>query len=303
MDQNKEIYPEKSFLAPQKPKKRIPVLWIILVTVLAAAIGFLWFTYSDLKKESAEEKIELERQKDKLEVELMDIYGQYDSLKTENDTMNLKLQEEQARIEKLLKINANNVYKIHMYQKELGTIRKVLKSYVVQIDSLNLANQELRAENIEVRQELRRVETEKLELTEVTDKLSSKVEKASILNAKDIVITPLNKKSKENHKTIRVVKLRTCFTLRENPILEPGPKIIYIQIIRPDDVILTSGVNFVDVQGEQILYSASREVSYENVDVDMCIFWNNDGQLVPGTYKVHLYADGNEIGTSGFGLK
>ena len=104
MDYNKETYPEKPLLPAQKPKKRIPVLWIVLVILLAAAIGYLWFTYSDLKKQSTEEKIELERQKDKLEVELMDIYGQYDSLKTENDTMNLKLQEEQVRIEKLLKV-------------------------------------------------------------------------------------------------------------------------------------------------------------------------------------------------------
>lgn len=303
MDQNKETYPEKPLLAPQKPKKRIPVLWIILVIILAAAIGYLWFTYSDLKKQSTEEKIELERQKDKLEFELMDIYGQYDSLKTENDTMNLKLQEEQVRIEKLLKINANNVYKIRRYEKELGTIRKVLKSYVVQIDSLNMANQELRAENLEVKQELRRVETEKQELTEVKDELSSKVEMASILNATNIIITPLNKKSKENYKTARVVKLRTCFTLRENPILDSGPKTIFIRIVRPDDIVLTAGVNFFDFQGEQTVYSASREVSYENVDVDMCIYWNNDGQLLPGTYKVNLYADGNEIGASSFGLK
>lgn len=303
MDQNKETYPGNPLLAPQNPKKRIPILWIILVIILAAAIGFLWYTYSDLKKQSAEDKIELERQKDKLEVELMDIYGQYDSLKTENDTMNLKLQEEQARIEKLLKINANNVYKIRMYEKELGTIRKVLKSYVVQIDSLNTANQELQAENLEVRQTLKRVETEKQELSEVTDELSNKVVLASILNAKNIVVTPLNKRSKEVNKTIKVVKLRICFTLRENPILEPGPKIIFLRIVRPDDVILTSGVNFFDFQGEQIVYSASREVSYENVDVDMCIYWNNDGQLLPGTYHLHLYADGNEIGTSSFGLR
>jgi len=303
MDHNKDTYPEKPLLTPEKSKKRIPVLWIILVIVLAGAIGYLWFTYSDLKQQSAEEKAELERQKVQLEDELKDIYSQYDSLKTENDTMNLKLQAEQARIEKLLKINANNVYKIRMYEKELGTIRKVLKSYVVQIDSLNLANQELRAENLEVRRELRRVESEKQELTEVRNELSSKVEMASVLSAKNIVIASLNKRSKEINKTIKVEKLRICFTLRENPILEPGPKIIYLRVVRPDDVILTSGVNFFDFQGEQIVFTASREVSYENVDVDMCIFWNNDGQLVPGTYQVHLYADGREIGSSSFGLR
>jgi flagellar basal body-associated protein FliL len=303
MDHNKDTYPEKPLLTPEKSKKRIPVIWIILVIVLAGAIGYLWFTYSDLKQQSAEEKAELERQKVQLEDELKDIYSQYDSLKTENDTMNLKLQAEQARIEKLLKINANNVYKIRMYEKELGTIRKVLKSYVVQIDSLNLANQELRAENLEVRQELRRVESEKQELTEVRNELSSKVEMASVLSAKNIVIASLNKRSKEINKTIKVEKLRICFTLRENPILEPGPKIIFMRVVRPDDVILTSGVNFFDFQGEQIVFTASREVSYENVDVDMCIFWNNDGQLVPGTYQVQLYADGHEIGSSSFGLR
>lgn len=303
MDQNKETYPEKPLLSPQKSKKRIPVLWIILVIILAGSIGYLWFTYSDLKQQSAEEKAELERQKVQLEDELMNIYGQYDSLKTENDTMNLKLQAEQARIDKLLKINANNVYKIRMYEKELGTIRKVLKSYVVQIDSLNMANQELRTENLEVKQELQRIESEKQELTEVRDELSSKVEMASILNAKNIVIAPLNKRSKETNNTSKVDKLRVCFTLRENPILEPGPKLIYVRIVRPDDVILTSGVNFFDFQGEQIVYSASREVSYENVDVEICIYWNNDGQLVPGTYQLHLYADGNEIGSSSFGLR
>jgi hypothetical protein len=303
MDQIKATNPDLPYQPPQRPKKRFPILWIVLVIMLAAAIGYLWYTYSDLKKQSAIEKAELERQKDQLEGELMDIYGQYDSLKSENDTMNLKLQAEQARIEKLLKINANNVYKIRMYEKELGTIRKVLRSYVVQIDSLNLANQELRAENIEVRQELQRVESERQELTEAKDELSSKVELASILSAKNIVITPLNKRSKEIDRTTKVVKLRVCFTLRENPILEPGPKIVYLRVVRPDDEVLVSGVNFFDYQGEQIVCTASREVSYENLDVDMCIYWNNDGQLVPGKYKVYLYADGYEIGTSGFGLR
>ena len=98
MEQNKDTNTENPLFVPQKSKKRIPVIWIILVVILAAAIGYLWFTYSDLKQQSAEEKAELERQKDKLENELMEIYGQYDSLKSENDTMNLKLQAEQARI-------------------------------------------------------------------------------------------------------------------------------------------------------------------------------------------------------------
>ena len=285
-------------------RKKTPVFLIILLIALVCAVGYLGFTYYDLKKQSEIEKAELTRQREKLETELMAIYTEYDSLKSENDTMNIKLVAEQERIERLLKINANNVYKIRMYEKELQTIRKVLRSYVVQIDSLNFANKELRAENIEVRQQLRRADRDRQELTHAKEELSSKVEMASILSAKNIVVTPLrNDKGRETIRYDKVIRIRTCFTLRENPILEPGPKIIYMRIARPDDVILTSGVNFFDFEGEQIVYTASREVSYENIDVDMCLYWQNDGQLVPGTFNLILYAGGHQIGSTTFALK
>jgi hypothetical protein len=303
MDNNNKSNLVKTDIYQEKPVKKRPVFLILLLIILACALGYLGYTYYDLKKQSEIEKEELNRQRTQLEGELMLIYDQYDSLKSENDTMNLKLLVEQENIEKLIKVNANNVYKIRMYEKELKTIRKVLRSYVVQIDSLNLANQELRAENLEVRQQLRRVEQDKQVLTEKTEELSSKVELASVLSANEIVTVGLNAKSREKTKADRVTKLRVCFTLRENPILAPGPKIIYMRIARPDDVILTSGVNFVDIEGEQMVYTASREVTYENIDVDLCIFWNNDGQLVPGAYTVNLYADGHNIGTSSFAMK
>jgi cell division protein FtsB len=297
MDNNKEKLQETT-------RKKKPVFLIVLVIALVCAVGYLGYTYMDLRKQSALEKAELTRQREKLEAELMEIYAEYDSLKSENDTMNIKLAAEQERIERLLKINANNVYKIRMYEKELQTIRKVLRSYVVQIDSLNMANQELRAENIEVRQQLRRAETDRDQLTQDKEALTSKVEMASVLNAKNIVISALrNDKGRETDRYDKAIRLRICFTLRENPILEPGPKIIFMRISRPDDVILTSGVNFFEFEGEQIVYTASREVSYENVDVDLCLYWQNDGQLIPGTYDVNLYAGGHLIGTTTFALK
>jgi hypothetical protein len=297
MDPNKEF-------SQKKPRKKTPVFLIILVIALVCAVGYLGYTYNELKKQSEIEKAELTRQRENLEAELMEIYAEYDSLKSENDTMNLKLQAEQERIDRLLKVNANNVYKIRMYEKELKTIRKVLRSYVVQIDSLNRANQELRAENIEVRQQLRKSESDRLELSQEKEELTSKVELASVLNAKNIVVAPLrNDKGRETNRYDKVIRLRTCFTLRENPILEAGQKTVYLRIARPDDVILTSGVDFFDFQGEQIVYTASREVSYENIDIDMCIYWQNDGQLVPGKYTLNLYAEGHLIGSGSFALK
>lgn len=287
----------------EKPKRKFPVFLIILIIALCCVIAYLGFTYNNLKKQSEIEKTELERQKGNLENELKSIYNQYDSLKTENDTMNLKLLAEQQRIEKLLKVNANNVYKIRMYEKELETIREVLKSYVYQIDSLNQANIALRTENIEVKQKLKQTEIEKEELTVQKKELTQVVEKASVLSAKNIVITPLNKRSKENLNADKVDKIRTCFTIRENAVIPPGNKTVYLRIARPDDVILTSGVDLFEYQGEQIIFTASREVQYENTDIELCIFWTNDGQLTPGTYRVNIYVEGNDIGSTTFTLK
>ena len=303
MDNIQEKQSSGPVITTGKTKRKPPVILIILIIILSCAIIYLGFTYNNLRKQSEIEKTELERQKSNLETELQSIYNQYDSLKTENDTMNLKLLAEQQRIEKLLKISANNVYKIRMYEKELETIRQVLKSYIYQIDSLNQANIALRSENIEVKQKLRQTEIEKDELTVQKEELTQMVEKASVLSAKNIVITPLNKRSKENLRSDKVDKIRTCFTIRENSVIPPGNKIIYLRIARPDDVILTSGVNLFEYQGEQVVFSASREVQYENVDIELCIFWTNDGQLIPGTYRVNIYVDGNDIGSITFALK
>jgi len=303
MDNIQEKQPSGPVISDGKNKRKPPVFLIILIIILSCVIIFLGFTYNNLKKQSSIEKTELERQKTNLENELQNIYNQYDSLKTENDTMNLKLLAEQQRIEKLLKISANNVYKIKMYEKELGTIREVLKSYIVQIDSLNQSNIALRAENIEVKQKLKQTEIEKEELTVQKEELTQMVEKASVLSAKNIIVTPLNKRSKEYLRSEKVDKIRTCFTIRENAVIPFGNKIIYLRIARPDDVILTSGVNTFEFQGDQIVFTASREVQYENVDIELCIFWTNDGQLIPGNYRATIYSDGYEIGSTTFALK
>ena len=71
----------------------------------------------------------------------------------QTDSLTDQLGAEQDKIRQLLKRDASNATKIRMYQRELETLRKVMRSYIVQIDSLNTRNQELTAENIQVRGE------------------------------------------------------------------------------------------------------------------------------------------------------
>jgi hypothetical protein len=143
------------------------------------------------------------------------------------------------------------------------------------------------------------------ELTQQKEELSKKVQQASVLSAKNIAITALNKRSRENIKADRIAKLKVCFTVRENSIVPAGPRVIYIRIARPDELVLTSSAdNLMKFQGEQVVYTEKREIEYENADIDLCIFYDvKAGELIPGNYKVDLFTDGSLVGSSAITLK
>ena len=295
----------------ENKKNSVSLLTTILV-IMSLALIVLAYVFFDMKKDNKATILKLqeyskfiESTRDSLENELKGIIVQYDSLKTNNDTINHKLEMQQDRIKKLLALRLNDAEKIKKYEKELVTIREVLRSYIVQIDSLNTKNQLLLVENKELRNVSVRLETEKKQLAQEKEELISITEEAKTLIAAGIDIVPLNKRNKKNDKVDKIEIIRTDFTLRKNTVAEAGPKIIYLRLIRPDGVVLgspkTGGV--IEYQSEQIPYSASREVNYERNDLPVSIFWNNNGDLVKGNYKCELYCENKVIGTGNFILK
>ncbi len=293
-----------------KKNKTVTYLTILIVVLGIAfiVVGYLWYNQ---KQESdkiilrlEEYSTFIEEQKDSLEYELQDIIVQYDSLMTENDTMNMKLSAQQDKIESLLRLRMSDAEKIRKYEKELGTIRKVLRSYIVQIDSLNTRNQILMAENKELKNRSTEVESVNRQLSEEKEELMAITDEAKTLLASEVVTLGLNKRSREKDKFDKIEKLRTDFVLRKNKVAEPGPRTIYIRHIRPDGVVLgSSGAGVIDVGEKQLPYSASREVIYENNDIPVSIYWDDNGDLVAGTYQTQLYENGKLIGETEFSLR
>ncbi|MFW6225033.1 MAG: coiled-coil domain-containing protein [Bacteroidota bacterium] len=284
----------------------------IIVIILAIIAGVLIFgyiyqrnEYNKLQKESEKVQAYLSAEKDSLENELYTLRDEYDALETANDTLSEKISLQRSKIERLLRINATNVSTLKEYKKEIGTLRSVLKDFVAQIDSLNQLNQKLMVENKEVKTELEETHIKKDELEKSKEELTTKVRKAEALAAKNIEAVGLNKRSKEKDKAEDIVKLRVCFTLRENAIAKSGERYVYLRIVRPDSTILTSSTeNIITIDGNKIIYSAKRQVNYENQDISMCIYYDNkEGELMPGTYNVLLYSEGHLIGETKFTLK
>ena len=279
----------------------------LLVVVLAVAVYLLLDTRKNLNLVSTDlaEKTEFFRiERDSLEGELRNIYFQYDSLETDNLEIQIEMKEQQQKIDRLIAIQAEDAYKIKMYRREMETLRSVLRSYIVQIDSLNMQNQELMAENKQLRNTERRLTTERDQLEEDKTQLEEIKNLATTLQASEVNLVLLNKRDKETSRIRSTVKARVDLLLRANKVAEPGDKTLYLRIIRPDQVVLGSPqLEMIDTGEEPLPASASRVITYENEDLPVSIFWTNDGEIVPGETTVELYAEGKIIGSASFILK
>ena len=173
-------------LPVQEPKKVTPVSLIATSVILGAILIFLIFMYFIQKHNMVEMETMLTQEKDSLATELRHMAVAYDTLKTNNDSLNAGLAKEKMKIVQLLEINDSNVKLLKKYKKEIKTMREIMKSYIIQIDSLNTRNKFLVAENSEIRKEIKQVRNSNSELSKVKEELSSKVEIASVIQAKEI---------------------------------------------------------------------------------------------------------------------
>jgi FtsZ-binding cell division protein ZapB len=294
----------------ENKKNSLPLL-IAGFAIMTVALIVVLFLYFDQRKESRaviaqlqEYSTMMEVKKDSLEKELNGIIVQYDALKSDNDTLNQQLTLQQEKIKKLLAMRISDSEKIKRYEKELLTIRDVLKSYIVQIDSLNTRNQVLQVENKDLKNVHVKLESKNKQLEQEKEELTSIKVEAKTLIAAGITPVSLNKRGKEQDRVDKITKIRVDFTLRKNTVADAGAKVIFLRLIRPDSLVLSSKeAGVFDYENVQIPFSASREVNYEKNDLAVSIFWDNNGDLVKGKYICELYCELKLIGRTEFSLR
>ncbi len=305
-EQNKNQSTENQ-QAPIPPQKSKSGLMFILFLVLALLVVVTWL-YIDQRQTTNEIETALTEEKDSLQSHLLQLRNGYDDLMTDNDSLNAHLIGEKEKIDDLLAeiktVKATNYVKIKQLQNELGTLRSVAKSYVRQIDSLNTMNQALVAENVLVKDEIKAAKSANVELEEQNKNLSGKVELASTLRTESIAATPINKRGKATKRISKIQKIKIDFRIKENVLAEAGERDIYIRIAGPDDYILAkSEDDLFEYQGQKVVYSAKRPIDYINKNLDVVIYWDNNGALLTGTYEVYIFADGGEIGSTQFAIQ
>jgi FtsZ-binding cell division protein ZapB len=290
-----------------KAKERRNNIIVIVLSVVLVVLAVMYFMKD---REHKEIVTELKMEKDSIQFELSDLVVRYDSLVSENDTINEKLFLAQSKVRNLLveieQTKKVSLEQINSYQKQVTTLRGIMRDFVVQIDSLNRRNQELMAENLEVKQQFRKIETEKNQLSQEKQQLERNLQRAAVLQVRDLMAEGLNQRSKDTRFANRTERIRIYFVIAENISARRGAKNIYVRIMRPDQLLMTkSEKNTFQFEDLRIQFSEMREVVYEGHDLPVAIFWDNNGEpeLMAGKYTIDLFADGHNIGTTTLELR
>ena len=276
--------------------KKIMYALAVVAVLLAGALAYIWYQKSSLVKELTIDKEELTAQ-------MVELQNDYAMLSSDYDTINSQLdssrEEVSQLIERIQKTEATNRSKMRQYEKELGTLRSIMKSYIVQIDSLNTLNKKLTADAAAARREAAESRKREEALNKTVEDLSGQVAAGSVIKARGIRLEAYNGSDKVTDRSSRVVRLLTSLSLVENDLAPKGPVRVYIRVKGPDGILLTNSTQRTfEVNGEPMICSASREVDYQGKEVDLSIYLNDIPEYVKGIYTVEAYTEQTLLGSA-----
>lgn len=288
-----------------KDKKKIIIVSLsVLAAALAIGMTIVWISL----KKSEQQKVEIQElialEQEEMLNDLQNAQIEYEELKTKilsNDSLLIKLEQEQLRTqqlyEELQSVKATNAAEIKRLKKELKTLRGVLESYVVQIDSLFRENAELKVENTKLIAGKKKAEQERNDLAKEKQALTEKVDIAAQLDATNIGIKMLRSNGKETKNVKKAKQISVSCTISRNVTAKTGDKVAYVRIMQPDGEPLTKSYsNTFKYENRDMSYSMYREFEFDGEEVPLTFYWDIEETLQQGSYRAYIFVDGNMIG-------
>ena len=287
---------QEAKLAKVKSLKTVMYVLAGVAVLLAVALIFIWSQKSSLIRELEVEKQDLTAQMENLQNDYASLCSDYDSINSQLDTSRAEVAN---LLERIKKTDATNRAKMRQYEKELGTLRSIMRNYIVQIDSLNTLNHKLTADAAAARREAAASKAANAELSQQVENLSGQVAAGAVIKARGLSMAAYNSSDKVTDRSSRVVRLLTSLSLVENDLAPKGPVRVYIRVKDPNGIILTnSNRTSFTFNGEAMIASASRQVDYEGKEVDMSIYLNDIPSFQKGVYTVEAYTEQSKLGSA-----
>jgi flagellar basal body-associated protein FliL len=308
MDEQTNIHEE-----PQPKKQSTLMLIIIGVVVALIAIAAAVLTYHHVytkpllqENEDLKELAELEKQE--METQYRDFDLQYEMLQSQlsNDSLIAQIENErrhtQQLLEELERTKATDAAEIKRLKAEIASLREVLRSYIMQVDSLNRINQSLHEENTQIKEQISVANTQITNLSTERNELKDKVNIAAQLDATGFWVTPKDKKSKDAKKVKDVKKLAFGFTIVKNVTAQNGQRTLYARILKPDNSVMGNKGTF-PYENTTLEYTEKKYIDYTGEEEKITMYTDVTEFLEAGTYKLFLFCDKQMIGQTSFTLK
>ena len=312
---------------PQKKSNGAFVAIIIILLLGLGTMAYLWSSKnSDLNQCNTDNALlnsDMEGMNDMMsgyvggmtndiKTDFKEMLKTYDLLLEKDKSKADSINKQKAEIADLLeKVERGNMSARQLFsaRKEIETMKKIMRGYIVQIDSLNTLNYRLTSDLETTNTKLTQTAGERDQYKDDAEKSAEQVKKGSKLQAYNFSTSgfrmKLNNTTEESNKAKNIVQIKAAFTVSENPITPSGNKTVYLQVITPEGKTLqSSSGNIISVDGGSIPYSDKKDIDYNNQRIDMAIYYRLNGEeLTKGNYKVKIYCQGQLIGSDSFTLK
>lgn len=288
-------------------KNKITLIAIILLVIALIAVTIL-FTREKIVSQELIEGFELE--KEDLENEYTRFAQQYDELKLEvtNDSLAVLLEKEQIKTQRLLEelrtVKSSNATEIRRLKNELSTLRKIMVTYINQIDSLNQLTKQQKVIIDEVTQKYNVASQRITTLSKEKKNLDEKVSLAAQLDATNIWLEPKDRRGRTAKRVKDVTRLDISFILVKNITAVTGEKTLYIRITKPDnDVLVKNSSDTFEYENRNLNFSIKKYVEYDGEEQKVVVYWDVEEFMYAGKYRIDIFADGVMIGSNSFELK
>lgn len=181
-----------------------------------------------------------------------------------------------------------------------------------EILELRAANQQLFAENQDLKTTQAEIEEEVVQLNMQKQDLQAKVDVASMLKAENISIAAVNSRGKERVETTKdfrnrqIERLKVSFNLADNKVAQKGPRNVYIQVLDGNaqpifDVAKGSGTFMID--GAEQFYTVKQDIIFDNTEQVLTFYYEKGSDYASGNHEVQIFVDNYQVGKKTFSVK
>jgi len=285
---------------------RAKILIGLLVVLLVSLAGY---TYT-LIQQNKETVLFLEADKAEVQKELEALVVSYNEILQDNKLKDKDLIAARDRIIVLLdsvKDYKANLSIITRYKAQVKGLKNERTQLFKRADSLLVVTQRLAVEKDSTTAVL--IKTIKVvdSVTTANTQLFNSLEKGALIGISNLdataIIVRKGGKIKETKRASRADKIRVCYTIAPNTLAQAGDRVLYVQVINPDNNIIGDKSNITFGQ-DLLTYSKSESVFYENQALDVCAIVGTAGQdVLKGLYTINIFDAQRQIGSTTLMLK